>query len=141
MKRNKLKMSGIKQSNASAIFTGVILATLLSLLLTALMANFVLNGHLSEKHISAISFVIRTISVFAGSLAGASLLKQKFLRSVAIIVAGYLVVLIGIGIVLYDGSFKNFIQGIVSVLSGGGIALLILLRPKGNKHKRVKISL
>lgn len=135
MKRNKLKISKAGRSHTSAIVAGAIIALLLSVLLTALLANFILNGRLSEKVTAVGIFLIRTISVLAGALIGASLLKQNYLKLVGFITAVYLVALIGTGIVFFEGGFQNVLLGAVSALTGGVAALLILLMPKGNRRK------
>ena len=141
MKRNKPKSSRTGGSLISAIITGVITASLLSVLLTALLANFVLHEHLGEESAGVAAFVIRAASLFVGAFVGARVLKKDYLKLIGIIMAGYLLMLIGTGVVLYDESFKHFISGLTSVLFGGAAALVILLRPKVNKHRRVKISL
>lgn len=141
MKRNELKKSKTGRSHTSAIVTGVVIASVLSLLLTALIANLILNGHLGEEIATVAIFVIRVISVLVGALIGGLILKKNYLKLVGFITAGYCVVLIGTGIVFYDGSFKNFLLGVVSVLIGGIAALVTLQTPKNNMHKRKKYSL
>lgn len=141
MKRNKLKISKAGRSHTSAIVTGVVIASALSLLLTALIANLILNGQLSEKITTAAIFVVRAISLLVGALIGGFVLKQNYLKLVGFITVGYFVVLTGTSIVFYDGSFKNFLLGVVSVLIGGVAALLILQAPKSNMHKHKKYSL
>ena len=141
MKRNKLKISKAGRSHTAAIITGVVIALALSFLLTAMMGNLILKGHFGENIARASIFVIRTISVLVGALIGGLLLRHNYLKLVSFITAGYFVVLIGLGIVFYDGSFKSFFVGVVSVLVGGVVALLILQMPKSNMHKRKKISL
>lgn len=135
MKRSKLKISKTDRSHTSAIITSTIIALLLSVLLTALMGNIMLSGHLSEKTVTAGVFLTRSISVLVGVLIGASMLKQHYLKLVSIISAVYFVTLIGTGIVFFDGSFQNFLLGVISVLIGGVAALLILLMPKRNRRK------
>lgn len=141
MKRNKLKVSKAGRSHTAAVITGVVIALVLSFLLTALMGNLILNGHSGENIAQASIFLIRTISVLVGALIGGLVLRHNYLKLVGFITAGYFVVLIGIGIVFYDGSFKSFLVGAVSVLVGGIAALLILQMPKSKMHKRKKFSL
>ena len=137
---DKLKVSKTGTSHTTAIVTGGVIALLISVFLTALAANFILNGHFSEKSAVAVIFVIRTISLLVGALIGASLLKQNYLKVVAIIAAEYLIALVGMGIVFFDGSFKNFLLGTVSVVIGGVAALLILQAPKSNRLKLKKLA-
>lgn len=141
MKRNKLKISKDGRSKSTAIIIGIAVASLLSVLLTGVISNLVLKGNLSEKLANGAVFVIRTISVLAGALIGGSLLKHDYLILIGIIVSGYLTMLIGAGIVFFNGSFKNFLLGIISVIIGGAVALLILQAPKGNRYKHKKIAL
>ena len=141
MKRNKLKVSKTSRSNISAIVIGVLIASVISILLTVLVANLVLNGHLEENSTAAVIFIIRAISLLIGALIGASLLKQNYLKLVGFITAGYLILLTGTGIVFYSGNLKSFISGAASVLIGGVATLLILQTPRGNRIKRKKFPL
>lgn len=140
MKRNKLKRSGSSRSLSSAIVSGIGIALLLSVLLTALLASFILNGRLGENSVSVSIFVVRAISLLAGALIGAKILKHGYLKVVGFVALGYLLALIGTGIIFYDGSFKHFLPGVISVLTGGLIALVVLLKPTGSKIKIKKYS-
>jgi len=141
MKRNRHITAKAGQSLTTVIVVGILVASLLSILLTALVTNLVLNGSFGENSVAPIIFVIRTISLFIGALIGGALSKHKILLQVSLTALGYMIVLLGIGIVFYDGSFKHFLSGAVSVLAGGVAALLILQRPKNKSRRRTKISL
>lgn len=141
MKRNKLQSSKAGRSLTGVIMAGVIIATLLSLLLSALMSSFVLSGRLQEGSVRAVSFIIRLISVFAGALIGGVLSKEKYLLQVGLTALGYMLVLIGTGIVIYNGSFRHFLSGAGSVLIGAVSAFLILQKQNTKGHKITKISL
>ncbi|MBR5022191.1 MAG: hypothetical protein IKY18_03190 [Oscillospiraceae bacterium] len=141
MKRNKLRISKDGRSKSTAIIIGITVALLLSVLLTVAVSNLVLKGNLSEKLASGVIFVLRAISVLAGTLIGGSILKRDYLILIGIIASVYLIMLIGIGIVFFNGSFKNFLLGVISVLVGGVVALIILQAPKGNRYKHKKIAL
>ena len=141
MKRNKLKISKGGISQSAAIVCGIITALLLSVILSVLIVNLVLQGSMRENIISGVVFVIRTISVLSGALICGILLKRDYLKLTGIIAVGYLIILIGMGIVFFDGSFKNFVTGAISVLIGAVVAVLILLRPKGNRYKHKKLAL
>lgn len=141
MKRNKLKTSKTGQSLTMAIMAGVFAASALSILLTALVTNLVLKGSLYEKSVGATIFLIRSISTLVGALIGGTVLKQKFLLQVGLTALGYMAILLGIGIVFYDGSFKHFFSGAVSVLVGALAALMVLLMPKRKSRRSLKFSL
>lgn len=140
MKRNKLQSSKTGRSLASVVITSVIVALLISALLSALLTSIVLNGQLNEKRLGTSIFLIRTISVLIGGLVGGVLHKQKYLLQVVLTVLGYILVLLGIGIGLYKGSFPYFLSGCVSALVGGAMGLVILQRPKSKKRSTVKFS-
>lgn len=141
MKRNKLKMPKAGASQTSIIIIGVVTASLVSLLLTALTTNHILNGHVGVEIASAVIFAIRSVSLLIGALIGGSLMKKNNLKLVGLIAAGYLIMLTGTGIVFFSGNLKNFLLGVISVLVGGVAALLILQKPKTNRVKHKKFAL
>ena len=135
--KTQLKMKGNKSTIYSALI-GAAVALLLSLLLSAGATSLAIRGSIAESGYNFSVFMIRAISVFLGALVGTWLSKEKYLLIIGIIAAVYTVVLISLGIVIYDDSFQNFGMGLLSVLLGGaaGFALKI----KGvTGHKRGKI--
>lgn len=141
MKGIRQKTSKAGQSLATAIAVGVVGALLLSILLTALLTNLVLKGAVSERNTAVIIILIRSISIFTGALIGGAVLKQRYLLQAGVTALAYWVVLLGGGIIFYDGSFTHFLSGTVSVLIGGAAALLILQRPKRKSHRPRKFNL
>lgn len=138
---NKHKAPKAAKSLTSAIIVSVIAATILSVALSALLASLILNGSLSEKAVGTAILAVRSVSLLAGALVGGAMLKQKILPQVGFTALGYLLVLLGIGIVFYDGSFNEFWSGIASVLVGGTGAFVILLRStKQRTHRPKKFS-
>ena len=140
MKRNKLQSSKARQSLTSAIIVGVVIALLLSVALSALVTNFVLNGRLNEVSVSTIILLIRTVSVLIGALVGGVRLKEKYLLQVAITTLSYILMLLGVGIVFYDGISRRFLGGCVSALIGGVMALFVLQRSNNKKYSAIKFS-
>ena len=137
MKGNKHKKSTTGRTNTSAIAIGVAIAILLSALLTAGVTSLVLKGSLRESVAGAVVFLIRGLSVLAGALVAGGIKKGKYLQITGFTALGYMVILLGLGIALYDGSFFG---GVISVLLGGAVALLIQQRPKSGRHKTAKYS-
>ena len=129
MKRNLNigTQSGI--SEVLAIVIGVVVSLIVSVLLSAGLTNFVVNGTIKELSIGPYIFAIRMISVTVGCLIGAILIKGKYLLAIGAAALGYLAVMIGTGIVMYDESFKNVLSGVTSVLLGGVIACTVVLKP------------
>lgn len=141
MKRNKPKMAKVDKSMTSAAITGIAVTVIISILLLVLVGNLILNGHLSEGSTNMCVFVIRMTSLITGILVAAAIWKKEYLKLVGIVIVGYLLILITIGIVFFDGSFKNIAINALSAVLGGVVALGVLLSPKRNKRKLPKISI
>ena len=135
MKKNMRVTSSRKITEVPAVVIGVVAATIISVLLTAGLTSLIMNGMVSETAAGPYVFVIGMIASAIGCLIGMILMKGKYLIIAGSAALGYLAVLIGLGIVLYEGSFKNMLSTVVSVLLGGVIACLLVLKPlKKPKH-------
>lgn len=122
-------------STIVSISAGIIAALIISTLLSAGLTSLTVNGKVKEEITGIYIFIIRALSVLIGSLLGTGLEKGKYLPVISAVTLGYLLVLLGFGITVYNGSFQNFGGGIVSILSGSVIACLIKLKPqKRQKH-------
>lgn len=117
-------------SGAIGAGTGLAASILLSIVLTAVLTSLITKGTVSERAVGVSVFFVRLLAVFTGSLIGAATAHEKYLKVSGIIVVGYLFALFGLGIVLYDGTFRNLWSGVVSALLGGILAILIKLRPQ-----------
>ena len=116
---------------------GFVVSVVISVVATALFANLALNGKLEDRLAGTVVFIVRLISVAGGGLIGTGVSKEKNLTVVGCVSGAYLLTLLAVGIVLYDGSFNNFGSGLLSVLLGGVVAALIRLKPqKSNTHSR-----
>lgn len=136
MKKNRHMTSSAKLTELPAAIIGIATATLISFLLTVALTSLVMNGTVGESSTGPYIFAIRTIASAIGCFLGALLLNGKYLIIAGTIALGYLAVLIGTGIILYDGSFNNMLSGTVSVLLGGIFACVVVLKPlKKSKNK------
>ena len=135
----KLKhYKGAAASWVKGAIIGIAAATLVSIVLTLLAANLVLNGKVGESGNGWIVFLTRILSVVLGGLIGTSLSKEKMLPTISVIAVGYLLVLLAVGIVFFNGSFHKFGSGLLSVLIGGAIVCLLKLTQQKNKNKAIK---
>lgn len=137
MKRMAYKPKNISKSMTTGVCSGIGIALLISMLLTSGLTSLIINEKTGEGVNGMFVFVIRALSVFLGGIIATGIYQEKNLPVIGFTALGYLVILLGLGIVLYDGSFKNFGIGIVSVLVGALIAWAIRLRPK-TKSKYLK---
>lgn len=127
-------------SLTKSAFIGILCAILVSALLTAGLAGLTINGNLNETMSKAGVFLTRAVSVLLGALLGTGLGKSKYLQIIGIVVLGYLLLLIGIGIIMFDGSFQKFVLGVISVMTGGAAACLIRLKPQKTRRHAVRHS-
>ncbi len=118
------------QSMGFAVVTGCVSAILVSLLLTIGLTSLILNGSLSESRTGLIAFLIRVLSVFLGCLIAGGICKERVLPVIGLIAGGYLITILVIGIIAFDGSFHNFLSGILSVLLGSVLAFVLRVMPK-----------
>ena len=128
MKNKAHITSSTKITEIPAIIIGIVTALTISFLLSAGLTSIIMNGTISEMSAAPYVFVIRTVAVTIGCVIGLMLIKEKILLIAGITALGYLAVLAGIGIVLYNESFNNLISGAFSVLLGAAIACLIVLK-------------
>lgn len=135
MKKNMHIASSAKVTEAPAIVIGIVAASIISVLLTVGLTSLIMNGTVGESATGPYIFLIRTVATGIGCLVGTMLMKGKYLLIAGAIALGYLAVLVGMGIVLYEGSFNNILSGALSVLLGGVLACLVVLKPlKKSKH-------
>lgn len=140
----KLKSrTGMLSGNSviSGTVIGVILALLISLLLMTGMTSFAVNGSISEKGAGVSMCLIRTIAVLAGVLVGTGIIKEKCVITAGAITLGYLLLLAGVGIVLYDESFKDFGLSAIFASLGGTIGCLFRLKLQNKPLGKKKIRL
>ena len=120
------------------VLIGVGVALACSALMSAGLTSLVMNGHVELKDTAVVVFIIRALSALVGGLLASSLTKEKFLLVIGLTAAGYLLVLLGLGITVFDGSFRNFGGGVLSAIAGGTSACMIRLKPPARKKHAYK---
>lgn len=128
---------GLKKKNLTAlgIATGVVAALLLSAVMTAVQSNLVSKEMIGMESKGVFAFVIRIISVFIGGILGTALSGGKNLQTIGLIAGGYFVLLLGIGVLLFDGSVRDLFSGLISTLLGGVLACAVRLKPQRKRNK------
>ncbi len=133
MKLNKPKSSVVKSAGV-----GILVAIAMSAVLTGLYGVLMLNGSVGETPSKAAIFLIRVVSVAVGGFVAGALTNEYFLPIIGIVAGGYLILLLGTGIAAYDGSFKNFGSGLLSVILGGTIPCITKLKAPKKRRKMPK---
>lgn len=128
-----------KLSTVSAGAIGAGAAMVLSILLSLALTNLIIKGNIADHLTGMMIFAIRTIAVFLGCIIGSSLIDGKLLPVAGISALGYLLFLLATGIALFDGSFKSFGSGVLSVLAGAIIAVFVKTTTlRSNKHSKIR---
>ena len=126
-------------SSGGAIAVGVGISVLITLLLTAGLAALIISSKLQELTVGIIVALIRAIAVFLGVMITTKIKQDKILQSTGIVAGLYVLIILGLGIVLYDGSFNSLGIGLLSILVGGLAAYLIRIKPNKRKHTSRRI--
>ncbi len=133
----KTKIASSKnKSIAFGASIGIGIAMILSVMLSAGATSLVMKGSIQESAFSIFAFFVRAIAILVGALIGTQLIKEKCLLTIGIIALGYLILLLALGIVVYDGSFRGFGMGVISVITGGAIGCIVRLKSQ-NRSRRV----
>ena len=121
------------------VFLGAVAALIISIIFTTGMTRLVLGGGLNDGLLQIFIFVIRLISVFIGVLLGTGMIGEKWIVTTGVISVLYLLLLAGVGIVFYDGSFQGFGVSLISVVLGGGAGCLVRLKLQSKPKRKKKI--
>ena len=118
---------------------GTLVSLIISVLLSVVLTSLIGKGSLNENQLLDV-FLIRMIAVLIGGILGAEISNQKPLPVIGVISAAYLLVLLAIGILLFNGSIRNFGISVLSVFAGMIGALVIKLKPQRIRKKATRIA-
>ncbi len=135
------KTRGISENNNSlavCIAIGLFISLVVTVALSILLTSLIQEGKSDENRNLGV-FAIRVIATLAGCITGAVLSKKKLLVVIGAISIGYFVILLIIGLLLFDGVVSQVGMGVLSVLLGGLIACAVMLRSnRVNKKRYIK---
>ncbi len=139
MVNSSIKSNRVK-SLPFGIAIGTSIALIISILLSALLTGLVLKGSLQEEVTGISLFFVRVVAVMAGGLVSASFAHGKILPVIGLMIAAYLLVLLGTSIIAFDGKLDGFGIGVLSALIGGAIACIIKLKPQRKRKTMSRIA-
>jgi len=134
----KKSKTSVKQSSVFLqICISVITSIVVSVVLTCIITNLLNKGKLEEKMLSVLTNGIRMFSVMVGCLVGVALSHRKQIMIAGVVSAAYILLLIMIGIILFEASFRKMGTGIISCVAGASAAIIIksLQTKKRSIHK------
>ena len=139
MKKGLHKSNKTQFSIAAGAGIGIFAAVVISVLLTALYGVLMIKSTVNEAPSAILVFIIRAVSMTSGGFLAGAITKEHCLPVIGLTTAGYLTVLITIGILFFDGSFVNFGNGLLSAVVGGVIPCLIKLKAPKRRQKTLKL--
>ena len=140
----KFKFRTARLSNHSVAFgstIGILISLVISMLMMTGMTSLLISGRTGENVVGVSVFAIRAIAVLVGVIIGTSILKEKYVVAAGVISLGYLLLLTGFGIVLYDESFKGFGLSAISAALGGAVGCIFRLKLQNKPLGKKKIRL
>ena len=128
-----------KRNMVTCVGIGTLVSLIISVLLSVVLTSLIGKGSLNENQLLDV-FLIRMIAVLIGGILGAEISNQKPLPVIGVISAAYLLVLLAIGILLFNGTIRNFGISTLSVFAGMICALVIKLKPQRIRKKATRIA-
>jgi putative membrane protein (TIGR04086 family) len=119
--------------------TGVLASVLSSVVLAMLTAIMVINEKLSEDMIHYASFVITLVSSVVGSLLAGKKIGGKYAMSTFLTGGVYYLVLMGTGILFFDGLTAGVWTILTAIVIGSFCACAICIMGKGRRGRRKMI--
>ncbi len=138
MQHVKKKINKTGKSIAGSVFYGVFLSAMISFVLTLLLALSLEKGTIKEELLKPAIFAVQMISVFCGCIFGMILLQDKKVLVTALVLVGYMALIIVVGVAVYKGFFVSIGSGFISTFAGALTALGVKLIhvPKKNYAKK-----
>lgn len=124
----------------AGILAGIAIALVLALLGAALLAYLILSEKLSYSAMGYGSKLILALAALIGCRAAGAMSEGKGAVVSAVTALGFLLLLIGIHALFFEGQFAEIPSTAVAIGTGGGIASIPGLKGKKSGGKRRKIS-
>ena len=138
--RSKNQSNGIYRP----IILGVVLALITAILLSALGAVFLDNESLQIGVIPYVTFVIWFATSFLGAFFSGRIGEGKWLLKSGVTVILYHIILLAVGIFLFDGVTGSVIYGLLCGLAGFLLEIFVMTRrgrmPGNRKFRNFKIK-
>ena len=123
----------------SCVVIGTIAAILISVILSAILV-FIIQSKKTSDSVMPHLFAIRFISVLLGALIGTQINNEKSLTEASLITGAYILILLCLGIMFFEGQFNQIVTGVLAGIGGGVLSCLIRLKSKKNKNHVYKVK-
>ena len=121
-----------------SLLWGAVVALLISLI-GSLLGTFLINtGSIQENAYPVIAIALWFVSSMIGSLVACKKASQQYLIVSALIVVGYLFVLIAVQILFFESQFGQMWKAILIGVAGIIPSILICSKTEGRKKAKIK---
>lgn len=131
---------GKSVSLPAGIGIGVGTSLLASVTAVAVLAALVNAEKLNIGSITVVTALVHLISSFLGGWLATLLTKQKRLVTALSTAAGYLLVMIGMTALIFDGQYQGIGLALLMVFIGSGAVILLGMRGNKGRIRKHKIS-
>ncbi len=130
------KIKGTNNTFTRGIILGAAVSIIISLVGSAIAAAAIHAQTIPQSSMQIVACIILLISSAVGCFAGGRVVGSKRALISGITAGTYLLVLIAITIVFFDGMFHNFWAGLACVAGGFVISCIICLKSNDGKYHR-----
>ena len=135
------KQKGRAENNSfgSGVGIGLVASIILSVILSMLLAVVVINERVGENAINYFTPAIMLIASLTGCVIAGNRVKEKLAIVVGVTGAIYLFVLVGVGILFFDGGFHNLWTSLLAIAVSCSLSCAICIRGKASGRKRKRV--
>lgn len=125
---------------AAGIGVGVFTAILTSILLAMIIAVLIVNERVNEKIMYYFTFATQLIATLAGGFAAAKRTGGKYALVSGLTALVYCLILIGAGILFFDGGFRNLGTSVAAIVIGCAGSCTLCISGQGRRRIRKRVT-
>ncbi len=136
-----MKYSVSSNNKASPIVTmaiSLVSSLLISFIGCVFTTYMISGGKWGEEHYGTAGFILWMIGALSGTMITCLTIKEKRLLMIGISALLYFLFLIGMHIMLFEGSLTRIGQGILAIILGSIPSVLLSLRKNKPNQKKIK---
>ena len=132
----KRKTDRHTESTALAVFIGICIGIVVVIALTLVLTGLITSEKLPEKAVDIGCIAVIGIGTIVGSVVGCGIQQKGVLTTAAAIGIGILLIDLGGGILVFEGTADNMIGKVIVVMIAAVVAGLIQLKCQMTAGKR-----
>lgn len=129
-----------ERSMASGVAIGVLLSVVISLLLAMGTSGLITKEKLSEGGVHYFALIITLISGMVGGLVAGKVVGSKYAVVTGLTGLAYLLVLISVGILFFDGGFNMLWTSTVAIAVGVAVSCVLCITGTRGRGRRKRLT-